>query len=121
MKMRIRNIMIGFCVFIGTIITGITAYRAGEMVEKKLDIASEEIVSAEETTMNEAEDADYYTARLEGDVLAVYVHSGEREVFMYTLDVRVEDISEGEKNRLKEGIVLENKQELASFEEDFTS
>ena len=121
MKMRIRNIMIGFCVFVGTCIIGIAAYRAGDMADDKTNAVTEDIVSTEKAEKKDDTEADYYIARIEENVLVVYASRDGKDEFMYTLDVRIEDIAADEIGWLEEGVVLDDRQSLASFEEDFTS
>ena len=116
---HIRSGMIGVCVFLTAVIIGTLAYRTGKT-------GNQPPMPAEQTVTAEAEDAqketaEYYTVRLDGDVLSVYSGFGKGEEFMYTLDVRIEDISEDEESWLREGVVLNSRQELAAFEEDFAS
>ncbi len=65
--------------------------------------------------------AEFYLARFDGESLGIYSCKDGEEHFLYTLDVRIEDISETELTSLSQGIVLSDKQALAIFEEDFTS
>lgn len=76
---------------------------------------------AEETISTKTINPDYFIARYNGTHLSVFSVSEGKEEFLYTLNVRIEDISPTELNELKNGITLPNKEALASFEEDFTS
>ena len=119
--------MIGFCVFITTIIiayiTFMYAYRFS--VERTTEALVAETPALAETLVplspNDVINIEYYLARYTGDSLAIYAVCEDKEEFLYTLDARIEDISTEELNELREGIILPNKQALASFEEDFTS
>lgn len=77
--------------------------------------------SATENSNHEIINPDYFIARYNGTNLSVYAVSDGKEEFLYTLSVRIEDISDNELSELKKGVTLSNKQALASFEEDFTS
>lgn len=65
--------------------------------------------------------AEFYLARFDGESLGIYSCRDGEEHFLYTLDVRIEDIGKAELFSLSQGIVLADKQALAIFEEDFTS
>lgn len=129
MKNRfLKSIMVGFCVFITT---AVIAYAACMCiwhlsVKEATDALSdaEPAVAAEASLPLAHEDiikTDCYIARYDGNALSIYALCGEKEEFLYTLDARIEDISFTELEQLREGIVLADKQALASFEEDFTS
>ncbi len=126
-KKLIRSIMIGFCVFVtALIISYITLSAAYKSSIKKASEALspiEQNVSAETGSFSSQTTSlsNYYLARFNGETLAIYICNGDNEEFLYTLDARIEDISERELSQLKEGILLPDKQALASFEEDFTS
>ena len=126
-KKLIRSAMIGFCVFVLTIaIAYFVCTAAYRMSAKK---ASGTITPIEQAVEAEAEpqdirtaaEASYYIARFDGENLSVYACADGIEEFMYTLDVRIADITQSELEQLKNGVVLQDKQALASFEEDFTS
>ncbi len=126
-KKLLRSMMIGFCVFITTIIIAyisfMYAYRFS--VERTTEALSPETSALAETLVplspNDVIKIEHYLARYTGDSLAIYAVCEDKEEFLYTLDARIEDISTEELNELKEGIILPDKQALASFEEDFTS
>lgn len=63
----------------------------------------------------------YYLARLENDDISIYLLENGKESFLYNLDIYIGDLPEEDRTRLKKGIVLTTKQELTSFEEDYTS
>ena len=64
---------------------------------------------------------DYYLARFENDDITIYMVYNNEESFLYTLDVYAGNLPAEDMLKLKEGVVLKNRQELASFEEDYTS
>lgn len=127
-KRLLRSAMIGFCVFIATIIvayfTFTTAYRTTAHKAAEALAPAEQTVAAEEEVPLAESDitaVKYYLAKYDGTNLAIYACSDKGNEFLYTLDVRIKDISADELNRLSAGIRLDDKQALASFEEDFSS
>ncbi len=124
-KKLIRSIMVGFCVFALTAIiayfTCMAAYRmSAEKVAEALSPIQDTLsVQAENSNITPA--VGHYIARFDGENLAIYCCTDDHEEFMYTLDVRIEDISAAELSQLEDGIILPTRQALASFEEDFTS
>ena len=126
-KKLLRSMMIGFCVFITTIIIAYIAfmYAYRFSVGRTTEALGAETSALAETLVPLSPDdvinIDHYLARYTGDNLAIYAVCEDKEEFLYTLDARIEDISTEELNELKAGIVLSDKQALASFEEDFTS
>ncbi len=127
-KKMLRSAMIGFCVFTATIIiayfTITAAYNTSARRAAEALAPTEQTASAEESvplTSSDITPAEYYLAKYDNGSLNVYACSADSEEFLYTLDVRIEDISKEELSRLSEGIRLEDKQALASFEEDFSS
>lgn len=74
-----------------------------------------------EGSADEPLEFDFYVARLEGSVINIYVSDEGRESFLYSIDVYVKNIPYDDVKILSEGIKLYSKQELTSFEEDFTS
>ena len=61
-----------------------------------------------------------YMARISHGKLSIFKITQTGEEFMYSLNVRLEDITAEELYRLKSGIYLKDNNALASFEEDFT-
>ncbi len=61
-----------------------------------------------------------YIAKFENDDISIYMSDGTEEIFLYSLDIYTKDLPVEDIIRLKEGIVLETKEALAAFEEDFT-
>ena len=62
-----------------------------------------------------------YVAKFENDDISIYMSNGYEDIFLYSLDIYTKDLPVEDLIRLKEGIVLENKEALTAFEEDFTS
>lgn len=128
-KKLVRSAMIGFCVFVLAVAIAYfvctAAYRMSAEKTSNTPMPIEQTVEAEaepETMgIRTAGEASYYIARFDGENLSVYACADGSEEFMYTLDVRIEDVAQSELEQLKDGIVLRDKQALASFEEDFTS
>lgn len=61
-----------------------------------------------------------YMARISQGKLSIFKITQTGEEFMYSLNVRLEDITAEELYRLTSGIYLKDNNALASFEEDFT-
>lgn len=61
-----------------------------------------------------------YMARISQGKLSIFKITQTGEEFMYSLNVRLEDIAAEELYRLKSGVYLKDNNALASFEEDFT-
>lgn len=119
-KNFIARITVGICVFTMAIIMVLYAFVFSDRfpVETATETMEPTVVATEEKA--EA-DVGGYIARLDGEKISVYAKAGENEEFMYTLKVRVADFSTEERENLETGIMLADKQALASFIEDFTS
>ena len=126
-KQSLKSIMTGFCVFVATAIIFWLIYMVsvGTSAEKALEglAAEEQSVSASSKPLSKDDIiyADYYLARCEGNTLSVYACSDGNEEFLYTIDVRIEDLSPDDLLSLQTGVILNDRQSLASFEEDFGS
>ena len=70
---------------------------------------------------NEPIPVDFYIARLEDNKISIYISSNQKEAFLYSLDIYEADFPKEDIERLRNGVILKTKQELTSFEEDFTS
>lgn len=120
----VRNTITGFCVFaMVTIILYIAAVYAAKLSAQKPTALPEETAVAEAAnflTENEMADCDFYMARFDGKGIAIFACSDKGEEFLYTIDIRPTDISDAELTTLKNGVLLESKEALASFEEDFS-
>ncbi len=64
---------------------------------------------------------DYYVARLDGNMINIYISDNGREEFLYGIEVYVKNIPYSDIKTLSEGVKLYSNQELTSFKEDFTS
>lgn len=126
-KKLMRSITVGFSVFLSAVIIYYTMYfltyrRTIKATADSLNVG--ENISARES--NEVAEGDVivpdsYLARFDGKNIVVYAICNNTEEFLYTIRLRIADISENELAELKKGIMLPDKQALASFEEDFTS
>lgn len=70
---------------------------------------------------SQVQDFDHYLARLEGNTVKIYICGSAGESFLYNLNVYVNDIPQQDQEALRRGVILKNKQELTSFEEDYNS
>ena len=125
-KKFLRSLTVGFCVFVATAIVAAIAYTsavktAGSAV--RLSQTEQPVTAAPPEPLSAADviAADYYLARCEGGSIAIYACSDGGEEFLYTIDVRIEDIPPDELALLRSGITLTDRHALASFEEDFGS
>lgn len=124
----LKNIMAGVCVFLTVVIAAYVLYgyirqggdrgTAEPTAETAADVRA---ASDSKSDVSAAPDSGGYIARINDNALAIYAVKDGREEFLYNLKVRLEDISDAEKQNLTAGIRLSNKKALASFEEDFTS
>ena len=117
----LKNIMAGVCVFLTVVIAAYVLYgyirQGGEhgTAEPTAETAADVRAASDSKSDDNAAvpDSGGYIARIND--------KDGREEFLYNLKVRLEDISDAEKQNLTAGIRLSNKKALASFEEDFTS
>lgn len=89
--------------------------------DKSTALAASSSALPVEGSADEPLEFDFYIARLEGNVINIYVSDEGRESFLYSIDVYVKNIPYDDVKILSEGVKLYSKQELTSFEEDFTS
>lgn len=125
----LKNIMAGVCVFLTVVIAAYVLYgyirQGGEHgADTPTAETSADVRAASDSKSDDniaVPDSGGYIARINDNALAIYAVKDGREEFLYNLKVRLEDISDAEKQNLAAGIRLSNKKALASFEEDFTS
>ncbi len=125
-KKLLKSLTMGLVVFATALLVGYLAYVAtyhyqtGELKDS-IDMALATPASQGAVPTEEVIRVDYYLARLENHKIAIYTVAEEEERFLYTLDVYTGNFPAAELLRLQEGVVLQNRQDLASFEEDYTS
>ena len=95
-----------------TVQAATTEPQASEPVGKR----SSPVSTEERETLS-----DYYTVRLEGTTLGVYVINDGKEEFLYHADVYKNDLSAEDLVLLQNGVKLMNMSELTGFIENFTS
>lgn len=131
-KKFFRNLAICVSVFAFSLLIGYLAYYftlhyvAQNTVDHTIpindNVAAEEVMSpTEPVTEEQIEKFDHYLARLEGDVIKIYICGEFGEEFLYGLDVYVQDLPQQDVEKLKQGVELKTKQDLTSFEEDYNS
>ncbi len=130
-KKLFKSLTMGVVVFAAAIFLGYLAYTVTYRYQTKKireAMTPEDFVSAAPAYRETNPEAtgetlyvEYYLARLENNTIAVYMVSKEEVSFLYHLDVYTGNFPAAELLRLKEGVILKNRQELASFEEDYTS
>ena len=128
-----KNILVFVSVIFFATAVGSTAYIAAmKFMSRTPEPSSAEAVMSE--TAPEADAApspsadlnEYYIARLNGDDIGIYLvcqKNGEepKEKFLYSFDVYRGGIPESDISDLTRGIILKDRESLASFEEDFGS
>lgn len=127
-KKFLKSLSVGLIVFFIAILCGYISYTITLKYQKELldDIAGKDNVAAtssQTVTLKDGETvmADYYVARLEEDKIAVYVSVNQKEAFLYSMDIYETDFPKEDIEKLRNGIIFNTRQELTSFEEDFTS
>lgn len=127
-KKIFKSLSLGVIVFIAAILVGYLSYTLTyrkQTEEMQKSIMEDELVSAAAmgnvTEMGETIRVSYYLARLENNDIAIYMVTEEDAKFLYWLDIYTGNFPAEELLRLKEGVVLRNRKELAAFEEDYTS
>ncbi len=125
-KKLLKSLTMGLVVFATALLVGYLAYVVTyhyqtEKLKDSMDMALATPASQGTVPAEEVIRVDYYLARLENHKIAIYTVAEEEERFLYTLDVYTGNFPATELLRLQEGVVLQNRQDLASFEEDYTS
>lgn len=129
MKKIFKSLSVGLIVFMAAILCGYISYFITLRYQTELlgDLASKDKVSAAVNSgalplsENEAVPVDYYIARLEDNKIFIYVSSNGKEAFLYSMDIFEADFPKEDIEKLRHGVILKTRQELTSFEEDFTS
>ena len=129
-KKVFKSLTMGIIVFATAILVGYLAYTATyryqtQKIQEKM--MTEDLVSAASAQENgvpvtgETLWVEYYLAKLENNDIAIYMVAEDEVEFLYRLDIYTGNFPAEELLRLKKGVVLKNRQELAAFEEDYTS
>ncbi len=129
-KKVLKSLTMGIVVFAVAIMVGYFAYTATYRYQTQRiqeELMKEDVVSAAPVEVESKSSAgenlwvECYLARLENNDIAIYMVTEEKVEFLYRLDIYTGNFPAEELLRLKEGVILKNRQELASFEEDYTS
>lgn len=129
-KKLFKSISVGIMVFAIALLSGYIAYviaynNISEKEGKRIndDAFAEAMTTLRNTAPGQVDgvDIDYYLARFENNDISVYMVSGGEEVFMYSLNIRAAGLPAEDVIRLKKGIMIDGKEELVAFEEDYTS
>ncbi len=128
-KKVFKGLTMGIIVFAAAILVGYLAYTATyryqtEKIQERM--LAEGFVSAASQgngvpVAGETLQVEYYLAKLENNDIAIYMVAEDEVEFLYRLDIYTGNFPAEELLRLKEGVMLKNRQELAAFEEDYTS
>ncbi|MBQ2614039.1 MAG: hypothetical protein IJB80_01750 [Clostridia bacterium] len=124
-KKMFRSLILGIVVFAVSLLAGYLSYmltyryQAQKVLEQ---LPPNDAVSAAAVSVAGPLDTrQHYLARMENGKIVIYAVTDDTESFLYTLDIRAGELPPGDLAELRQGIVLTNRQELASFEEDFNS
>ncbi len=129
-KKVFKSLTLGVVVFVAAILVGYFAYLITyryQIQKMQENMMPNDFVSATPAyreivpTTGEAALTEYYLARLENNDIAIYTVAEDGVKFLYRLDIYTGNFPAEELLRLKNGVVLRNRRELASFEEDYTS
>lgn len=129
-KKIFKSISIGIMVFAIALLSGYVAYviaynHQNELTKERM--TADGIVEAMPASQNAMPDyrervkADYYLARFENNDISIYMVTGDEEIFMYCLNIYSPNLPAEDMIRLKEGVIIADREELVSFEEDYTS
>ena len=129
-KKLFKSISVGIMVFAIALLSGYIAYviTYNSQSEKEKELVNAGGVAEAMTASRYAApgqagnvDIDHYLARFEDNDISVYMVSGGEEIFMYSLNIRASGLPAEDVVKLKKGVVIEGKEELVAFEEDYTS
>ena len=129
-KKIFKGILVGMIAFALAVLIGYTSYILAlnhalsktQANLKEPDTATAEAYTEQVPLSTESVTiAESYIARLDDDKISIFAVTNGRESFMYNLDVYIGDLPESDLNLLKKGVLLEDKEALAKFEEDYTS
>ena len=129
-KKLFKSISVGIMVFAIALLSGYIAYVVtyNNQSEKEKELlnaggVAEAMTASRHTAPGRADDVDidYYLARFEDNDISVYMVAGGEEIFMYNLNIRTSGLPAEDVVRLRRGVVIEGKEELVAFEEDYTS
>ncbi len=128
-KKLFRGLVLGVIVFSLAVLTGYVSYVITYRYQnRRLENSMPGTAAAEaadssngsDEAVAAAADSEYYMAKLENNNISIYLCRSGKEEFLYALKINPGDLSEDDIRQLSNGIILENKQRLAVFEEDFT-
>lgn len=130
-KKLFRSLMLGVIVFSVALLAGYLSYvltyryqtqRVRETLLSQDTVEASPVNSdARPLAQDDILSVDYYIAKLEGEQIAIYISAEGKEAFLYSLDIRTGDLTEEDISQLTQGMILKTRQDLVSFEEDFTS
>lgn len=129
-KKIFKGLLIGMIAFALAVLIGYTSYIIAlnhALSKTKASLQAPDTATAEVYTeqiplsTNSVTIAESYIARLENDNISIFAVTNGRESFMYNLDVYLGNLPESDLALLKNGVLLQDKEALARFEEDYTS
>ena len=130
-KKFFRSLTLGVIVFAVAVLVGYLSYvityhyqtqKLRESVLLQDSAAAAPVFQdAQPVTDDQPIRVDHYIARLENKDIAIYMVAEGQEFFLYNLNIYTGNLPAADLLRLQEGVVLQNRKDLASFEEDYTS
>ena len=128
-----KSIMViwGATLFLSAALIGFVMYttsQVGESLKQPLSslsaetnraVSSSRLPVVSQMPATEVVTISHYIARLDDDRIAIYAYENE-EKFLYNLDIHINELTQSDMEELRRGIILHTKEELASFEEDFS-
>ena len=130
----------GSTIFLISVLLGFVAYNVSHPPQnfaspistpKNNEVSALKNVIPNDVEVREEEiKASHFLARLNGNKIEIYVYTEgtpqtegnePNEKFLYNINVHLSELTEQDVEQLKSGIILYSKEDLASFEEDFSS
>lgn len=134
LKTSIKILLLFILIAAVALVTGFTTYNLTKRVADEKNIETVQAAVYQEkpqqgirktdtdSISEKAETAsEYYTVRLEGTALGVYLIDDGKEEFLYHANVYKNDLSADDLKLLQQGVKLMDMSELTGFIENFTS
>lgn len=126
-KKFFRGLILGVIVFAAAVTSGYLSYvitcryrNVGANCSAVKAATAETDSEDEICDTADIDNTEYYIAKLENNNISIYTCHGKTEEFLYSFDVQIRNLTAEDVKQLQTGIVLEDKQKLAAFKEDFS-
>lgn len=134
LKTSVKIFLVFILIAVVALATGFATYKLTKRVAEEQTVETVQTVAAEEaptqhiretsgskTSEDNESQSEYFTVRLEGTTLGVYLINDGKEEFLYHADVYKNDLSADDLKLLQQGVKLMDMSELTGFIENFTS